>query len=73
MPPPFAGTWNTVNQLQVTLGWELDFWGKNRSAYESALGLARAAEVDEYAARLALSPMIATNSPSATSSSMSRK
>src|SRR6266545_3501010 len=58
-PPPAAGTWNTVNQLQVTLGWELDFFGKNRSAYESALGQARAAEVDEHAARLALSTTIA--------------
>ena len=58
-PPPAAGTWNTVNQLQVTLGWELDFFGKNRSAYESELGQARAAEVDEHAARLALSTTIA--------------
>src|SRR5947207_10086315 len=59
VPPPMAGTWNTVNQLQVTLGWELDFWGKNRSAYESAVGEAKAAEVDEHAARLALSADIA--------------
>ena len=58
-PPPLAGTWNTFNQLQVTLGWELDFWGKNRSAYESAVGQAKAAEVDEHAARLALSADIA--------------
>jgi NodT family efflux transporter outer membrane factor (OMF) lipoprotein len=58
-PPPAAGTWNTVNQLQVTLGWELDFFGKNRSAYESAVGQAKAAEVDLHAARLALSAAIA--------------
>ena len=58
-PPPFAGNWNSVNQLQISLNWELDFWGKNRSAYEAALGQARAAEVDEYAARLALSTSIA--------------
>jgi outer membrane protein TolC len=31
-PPPFAGGWGTLNQLQATLNWELDFWGKNRSA-----------------------------------------
>jgi len=58
-PPPAAATWNTVNQLQVTLGWELDFFGKNRSAYESAVGQAKAAEVDLHAARLALSAAIA--------------
>jgi NodT family efflux transporter outer membrane factor (OMF) lipoprotein len=59
IPPPVAGTWSTVNQLQVTLDWEIDFWGKNRAAYESAVGSARAAEVEAYAARLALSTNIA--------------
>src|SRR6202158_887948 len=59
VPPPLGGTWSTVNELQVTLGWEIDFWGKNRAAYESAMGRARAAEVEAYAARLALSTNIA--------------
>ncbi len=53
-PPPYAGTYQTVNQLQATLTWQLDFWGKNRAAYEGALGNARAAEVDAHAAALAL-------------------
>ena len=59
VPPPAGGAWSTVHQLQATLNWELDFWGKNRAAYESALGEAKAAEVDAYAARLALSANIA--------------
>jgi NodT family efflux transporter outer membrane factor (OMF) lipoprotein len=59
IPPPVAGTWATLNQLQVTLDWQLDFWGKNRSAYESAVGSVRAAEVEAYAARLGLSTNIA--------------
>jgi outer membrane protein TolC len=59
IPPPLGGSWSTVNELQVTLGWEIDFWGKNRAAYESAMGSARAAEVEAYAARLALSTNIA--------------
>jgi NodT family efflux transporter outer membrane factor (OMF) lipoprotein len=58
-PPPFAGGQSTLYQLQATLNWEIDFWGKNRSAYESALGQARAAEIDAYAARLALSTNVA--------------
>jgi NodT family efflux transporter outer membrane factor (OMF) lipoprotein len=58
-PPPFAGRWGTLYQLQATLDWELDLWGKNGDAYESARGRARAAEVDAYAARLALSVGIA--------------
>jgi len=58
-PPPLGGSTRTVNVLQATLSWEIDFWGKNRAAYEAALGTARAAEVDAYAARLALSTNIA--------------
>ena len=59
VPPPFAGSWSTLHQLQATLNWELDFWGKNHAAYDSALGQARATAVDAYAARLALSTNIA--------------
>src|SRR5258708_31044021 len=59
VPPRVAGGWRTVHQLQATLNWELDFWGKNRAAFESTLGEVRAAEVDAYAARLALSANIA--------------
>ena len=59
VPPPFAGSWCTLQQLQATLNWELDLWGKNRAGYESALGQAKAAAVDAYAARLALSTNIA--------------
>ena len=58
-PPPLGGSTQTFNVLQATLSWEIDFWGKNRSAYEAALGAARAAEVDSHAARLALSTAIA--------------
>ena len=59
LPPPFAGSWANQEQLQATLSWDIDFWGKNRATFEQALGLARAAEVDAQAARLALSVDIA--------------
>ena len=55
VPPPYAGGWATFDQLQATLSWDIDFWGKNRAAFEQALGLARSAAVDAQAARLALS------------------
>jgi NodT family efflux transporter outer membrane factor (OMF) lipoprotein len=58
-PPPIAGSTQTFNVLQASLSWEIDFWGKNRSAYEAAVGAARAADVDAHAARLALSTGIA--------------
>jgi NodT family efflux transporter outer membrane factor (OMF) lipoprotein len=59
VPPPFGGSWDTLSELQATLSWEVDFWGKNRAAYERALGEARASELDARAARLALSANIA--------------
>jgi NodT family efflux transporter outer membrane factor (OMF) lipoprotein len=59
IPPPFGGTTQTLSDLQLSLSWEIDFWGKNRAAYEAALGSARAAEIDAHAARLALSTNIA--------------
>lgn len=58
-PPPFAGSTSTLSDLQVALSWEVDFWGKQRAAYQSALGTARASAVDAEAARLALSTSIA--------------
>jgi NodT family efflux transporter outer membrane factor (OMF) lipoprotein len=54
-PLPPGSSWATLHQLEATLSWEIDFWGKNREAYESALGTARVADIDAYAARLALS------------------
>lgn len=59
VPPPYAGNSATYNRLESTLSWEIDFWGKNRSAYQSALGEARATQIDARAARLALSVAIA--------------
>jgi NodT family efflux transporter outer membrane factor (OMF) lipoprotein len=58
-PPPFAGNWDTLALLTGTLSWQLDFWGKNRAAYESAVGTERAAEIDAQAARLTLAANVA--------------
>jgi NodT family efflux transporter outer membrane factor (OMF) lipoprotein len=58
-PPPYGGNWFTLSELQVALNWEVDFWGKNRAAYQQALGEARATELDARAARLALAANIA--------------
>jgi NodT family efflux transporter outer membrane factor (OMF) lipoprotein len=59
IPPPFGGSTRTLNDVQATFSWELDLFGKNRAAFESALGAQRAAEVEAYATRLALSTNIA--------------
>jgi NodT family efflux transporter outer membrane factor (OMF) lipoprotein len=58
-PPPIAGSSFTQYQLALNLGWDLDPWGRNRALYEAALGQARAAEIDAFAARLLVSAGVA--------------
>ncbi|MGY4494515.1 efflux transporter outer membrane subunit [Pseudomonas sp. TE3610] len=57
-PSPVKGTWQNVDQATFNLGYELDFWGKNREAVEAAVGRRHALEVDERAAALMLSSSV---------------
>lgn len=57
-PPPFGGSWNTPADLGANFSFDLDLFGRLRSAYEGALDQAHAAEVDRQAARLLLSTSI---------------
>ena len=59
VPPPIAGTWQTINETSLGVSYELDFWGKNRAAIEAALDRAHAAEVDLQEARLLLTTSLA--------------
>ena len=54
VPPPIAGSWQTVNDASLGVSYELDFWGKNRAAVDAALDRSHAAQVDLQAARLML-------------------
>ncbi len=58
-PPPIGGATFTNSQLALNASYELDFWGKNRGAYEAALGRSRAAQAEAFAARLVLASAIA--------------
>ncbi|HEX7156201.1 MAG TPA: TolC family protein, partial [Burkholderiaceae bacterium] len=44
--------WNDYGVATVNLGWELDFWGKNRSALAAAVSEQQAAKVEVAQARL---------------------
>lgn len=57
-PAPAKGTWQNIYQATFNVNYELDFWGKNRSAVEAAVGRRHAVEVDEHAAVLVLSSSI---------------
>ncbi|HUJ01880.1 MAG TPA: efflux transporter outer membrane subunit [Usitatibacter sp.] len=57
-PPPFGGSWNTPADLDANFDFDLDLFGRLRSAYEGALDEAHAAQVDRQGARLLLSTSI---------------
>jgi NodT family efflux transporter outer membrane factor (OMF) lipoprotein len=57
--PPALHGWNDVGRIGIDAAFELDFWGKNRSALAAAIGETRAAEADLAASRLLLTSAIA--------------
>lgn len=50
-PPPFGGSMQTDNSLQLNLGFDLDLWGKNRAHYAAAVSQKEAAQADLQLAR----------------------
>lgn len=58
-PPPLGGAILDTGTLQANASWELDLFGKNRTALESAIGQVHAAEADAVAARMLLASNVA--------------
>ncbi|MBM7061759.1 efflux transporter outer membrane subunit [Pseudomonas sp. UL073] len=54
-PEPLGGTYAAISYLSLGFSYDFDLWGGQRAAWEAALGQARAAQVDQQAARLTLS------------------
>jgi len=44
--------WNDFGRVALDFSWEIDFWGKNRMALESAISEVRAREAENAAARV---------------------
>jgi NodT family efflux transporter outer membrane factor (OMF) lipoprotein len=59
-PQALPHGWNDYGLATLNLTWELDFWGKNRSALAAALSEQRAAEVEIAQTRLILSTSVAS-------------
>ena len=53
-PPPLGGSTQTLGNLQINGGWELDFFGKHEGGLNSAIGQLHAAEAEADAARILL-------------------
>lgn len=57
-PPPLAGGVYETANLQLNLGYEWDFFGKNRAALDAAIGQNQAAIAELQQARLLLSTQV---------------
>jgi len=58
VPPPYAGHSFWLGQAGATLNWDLDFFGRQKHAVESARALSQSANLDMENARLMLSGAI---------------
>ena len=58
-PPPLGGSWRTSGKTDVNASYDFDFWGRNRSAMEAALGQRDAAAAQADAAATALTASVA--------------
>jgi len=59
IPPPLAGHSFWMAQAGASLGWDLDFWGRQSDAVHRAQDLAQSASFDEDNARLMLAGAMA--------------
>ncbi|HEY6619198.1 MAG TPA: TolC family protein, partial [Steroidobacteraceae bacterium] len=59
IPPPLAGHTFWMGQAGASLGWDLDFFGKQANAVHSAQALSHSAELDLENAKLLLGTAIA--------------
>lgn len=59
IPPPLAGSLAWNNSAQLGGSWELDLFGRQRAALESAIGQQRAVQADAQAARVLLAGQVA--------------
>ncbi|TPG27152.1 efflux transporter outer membrane subunit [Variovorax guangxiensis] len=58
-PAPLGGSIQELGTLQLNGSWEIDFFGKNRAALDSAMGSANAAAAEADASRVLLASNVA--------------
>ncbi|MNR77754.1 Multidrug resistance outer membrane protein MdtP precursor [compost metagenome] len=59
IPPPLGGEYKSDNQLTLNFSYDFDFWGKHAAQLRSALSAGKAAQAEQYNARLVLSTAVA--------------
>lgn len=59
IPPPYGGSFDSNNTLQLNFGYDLDFWGKHHAEVAAAVSQEKAAEAEHESARLMLTSAVA--------------
>jgi NodT family efflux transporter outer membrane factor (OMF) lipoprotein len=59
VPPPYGGSFQTENKAVLSAAYELDVWGKNAAAEQSAVARLHAAEAEQEKIKLTLTTAIA--------------
>ncbi|NKI69093.1 efflux transporter outer membrane subunit [Collimonas pratensis] len=57
-PPPFGGMYVTDYETALNFSYDLDFWGKHSEQLRSAISQSKAAQAEDYSARLVLTAAI---------------
>jgi NodT family efflux transporter outer membrane factor (OMF) lipoprotein len=59
IPPPLGGEYKSDNQLTLNFSYDFDFWGKHAAELRSALSAGKAAQAEQYNARLMIATAVA--------------
>ncbi|EUC12214.1 efflux transporter, outer membrane factor (OMF) lipoprotein, NodT family [Paraburkholderia hospita] len=60
VPPPYAGSTQSENNLLVSASWDLDLWGKNRDRLREAVSKEKVAEAEAEEVRITLAVSVAS-------------
>ncbi|RLK31865.1 NodT family efflux transporter outer membrane factor (OMF) lipoprotein [Cupriavidus plantarum] len=60
VPPPYRGSWQTLNNAFAHASWDLDLWGKQREGFRQAVSDEKATEAEADAVRIALAASVAS-------------
>lgn len=58
IPPPFAGEYFSDSELALNFSYDFDFWGKHSADLRAAISEEKAAQAEQYTARLMLTTAI---------------
>ena len=59
VPPPYAGSYQTDSSLELNFSYDFDFWGKHAAEFRSAISQDKAAQAEQYNARLVIATSVA--------------